>query len=175
MSANHPSNQLIIRPYCKEDVGSFYHCVRDSVSEFSQFLPWVSEQFSIFDAESWVKNAIHIFQTGRQYDFVVEEVESGNLVGGVGLLNIHFQEVDLGYFIGTAYCGLGYATQAARLAIGLARERLDLKAINIYIEENNVASIKVAEKLGAIKKERAVNFEAQSNGNMPVYHWRINL
>ena len=77
--------------------------------------------------------------------------ESGNLIGQAGLMKsiINGNEaVELGYILDNAYWHNGYGTEAARACLEYAFEELGLKTVCCSIRPENVASIRVAERLG---------------------------
>jgi ribosomal-protein-alanine N-acetyltransferase len=86
--------------------------------------------------------------------------ENNQLIGRCGFLYQHIedtQEVEITYLIDRHYWGQGLATEAAREAVKLGFERYKLPRIVALINPVNVASVRVAEKIG-MKYERDVNF-----------------
>jgi len=79
----------------------------------------------------------------------VEESATGRLVGRVG-----FHEPDgwpgfeLAWTIGREFWGKGYATEAARAALGFAFNEMGRDHVISLIDPQNVRSIAVAERLG---------------------------
>lgn len=89
--------------------------------------------------------------------WAVEERSGARLVGMVGLQQpADFPEVELGWdlFDGAAE-GRGYATEAARAARAWAREARGLGPLVSYIDPANLRSIRVAERLGAVRDDAA--------------------
>jgi RimJ/RimL family protein N-acetyltransferase len=79
----------------------------------------------------------------------VEELATGKLVGRVG-----FHEPDgwpafeLGWTIGRAWWGKGYATEAAKRCLEYAFKEMQREHVISLIDPENVNSIRVAERLG---------------------------
>jgi ribosomal-protein-serine acetyltransferase len=73
----------------------------------------------------------------------------GTIVGSCGLQNPDEPNhcIELGYWIGSAYTGNGYATRASRLMIAYAFETLDVHRVTILVSVHNDRSQRVAERL----------------------------
>jgi RimJ/RimL family protein N-acetyltransferase len=145
------NNKIRIRPFIEADIPLMCALVVNSVAEFSKYLPWATPDYNEEHSRLWVSWAHYNWQTQRQYDFVIEDVNTGEFLGGIGLLEVDFNNkcAKLGYWLGTAHTGKGLTTQAARLIIEFARNELTLEKLIIRIAEDNLASKKIAEKLGA--------------------------
>ena len=81
--------------------------------------------------------------------FAVELKETGKVIGFCGIK--YLPEIDLpevGYRFLKEYWGRGIGTEAAKACAGFAREDLKIKKLIALIIPENIASIKVAEKLG---------------------------
>jgi ribosomal-protein-alanine N-acetyltransferase len=81
--------------------------------------------------------------------WAVHERARGELIGDAGLwpLEGHGPEVELGYTLGRAWWGRGYATEAAHAALDIART-LDIPTVVAVAAPANRASINVLTKLG---------------------------
>jgi RimJ/RimL family protein N-acetyltransferase len=79
----------------------------------------------------------------------VFERDGGRLVGRVGF---HYPEgwpdFELGWTMGRASWGKGYAPEAARACLDYAFEVMKRDHVISLIDPNNAASIRVAEKIG---------------------------
>jgi RimJ/RimL family protein N-acetyltransferase len=85
--------------------------------------------------------------------YAVEEKGSGRFVGRVGLINPEgWPGLELGWMIGRDQWGRGYATEAAAAVVRMAYDPLGATHVISLIRPQNVASIRVAEKLGAIRE-----------------------
>lgn len=104
---------------------------------------------------AWRKIAMlagHWHLRGHGY-WAVEEKASGDFCGAVGLWKSHaWPELELGYWLIPAKFGRGYATEAGAVAIDFARNQLGAATLVSYIEPDNAASMKVAQRLGATRE-----------------------
>ena len=77
--------------------------------------------------------------------------ETNTFIGRCGLLpwNIDGQdEVEVAYMISKPYWGKGLGTEAAQAILDYGFTKLDLPRLVCLIDEEHIASIKVAEKIG---------------------------
>ncbi|RLA15720.1 MAG: GNAT family N-acetyltransferase [Gammaproteobacteria bacterium] len=80
--------------------------------------------------------------------YLAELIDSGEAIGICGLLKRSFLEsADLGFALMPAFCGHGYAFEAAMATIGLARDTLKLPNLVAFTADNNTRSIKLLRKL----------------------------
>lgn len=79
----------------------------------------------------------------------VFEKDTGRLVGRVGFHQPDgWPDFELGWTIGRAFWGRGYATEAAARCVRYAFEDMDRDHLISLIDPLNVASIRVAERIG---------------------------
>ncbi len=75
--------------------------------------------------------------------------DDGRQMGGIGLrLDDEHQHAELGYWLGVAYWGQGYATEAAREIVRYGFEELKLNRIFASHFGHNPASGRILRKLG---------------------------
>ena len=86
----------------------------------------------------------------------VEDRTTGELVGDVGLSPAEDEPgvIKIGYTMSPAYQGRGYATEAVRALIAYAFDTLGADVVRAYASALNLASIRVAEKVGMQLIER---------------------
>jgi [ribosomal protein S5]-alanine N-acetyltransferase len=78
----------------------------------------------------------------------------GDIVGTVSLseINIMMGTAEIGYMIGEVYFGRGIATAALKLWTSMIFELTDIRKLTASVAEQNIASIRVLEKV-RYKKE----------------------
>jgi RimJ/RimL family protein N-acetyltransferase len=119
-------------------------------------------------------------EAGGWVQLSVEERESGRLVGDVGLSPADGEPgvIKVGYTMSPAFQGRGYATEAVGALIGYALDALGFEIVRAYASAENVASIRVAEKVGMKLMERSerrhgdevwvgVRFELRNDERLP--------
>jgi ribosomal-protein-alanine N-acetyltransferase len=80
--------------------------------------------------------------------YALEELETEAVVGEVGFGTTEWGERELGWTLAAAYWGRGYATEAARACLAVADGPLVAQ-----VDVDNLASIRVAEKIGLTPRE----------------------
>jgi aminoglycoside 6'-N-acetyltransferase len=95
-------------------------------------------------------------EPGGWVQFSVEERDGGRLVGDVGLSPADGEPgvIKVGYTMAPAFQGRGYGTEAVGALVGYAFERLGAEVVRAYAGADNIASIRVAEKVGMRLVER---------------------
>ena len=90
---------------------------------------------------------------------------SGDLVGFCGVQR-QDQQLDFGYFIRQCFWGHGLGLQLCQMALQRLQQHYDLSSLQVFIADENVASQKLAQRLGWLIGKRSSN--AYEQGNM--YH-----
>jgi len=81
--------------------------------------------------------------------WAVEEKATTTLVGRIGFFNPEgWPGFELGWMLGRAHWGKGYATEGARRALAFAFAELKQRRVISLIRPGNAASVRVAERLG---------------------------
>ena len=105
--------------------------------------------------ESWRLMASYIghYQLlGFSYLPVVEKA-TGSLIGSVGLWGSEpWPELELGYWLHRNRQGLGFAKEAGEAVRDFAFDQLRVKTLVSFIAAENLPSIKLAIKLGAVRE-----------------------
>ena len=98
-------------------------------------------------------------QERHGYSFwAVIERETGTLIGDSGLYRTPTGEVELGYTLGAAWWGRGYATEAAGRWLSVAFDELGIDEVVALAEPANVASLNVLTKLGLVRDGERLAF-----------------
>lgn len=145
---------ISLRPYTTDDAQELYEAVRESIPELAPWMPWCHPDYSIEETREWLSRRDEVWEKGMDYAFRVADAQSGRMLGGVGLgqINNLHRRGNLGYWIRTSAAGRGVATRAARLVARFGFEELKLIRIEIVAAVGNLASQRVAEKVGAVRE-----------------------
>lgn len=117
--------------------------------DVARWLVRVPFPYRVAHAVAWVERSAQERAAAMGWPFIMIRRDDGALVGSMDL-SLEPDRVTgaLGYWIGEAYWGQGYATEAARAVIDFAFEGLDLKAVTANALPDNARSIRVLEKAG---------------------------
>lgn len=123
---------------------------------------------SIDEAKTFIQNYDHYdrYGYGRWSIFLKSNKQ---YLGWCGLKYHDEGYVDIGFRFHKAHWGKGYATESAQAALSLGFNVLGLKEIVGRVAEDNLASIRVLEKLGMEYWKRAV-----CHGIVDAMYYRIS-
>jgi ribosomal-protein-alanine N-acetyltransferase len=149
------TSRLILRAMREEDVAELLHVFADP----KVMAAFASPPFDRVQMERWVRrNLDHQERYGCGLFSVILRA-NGLLIGDCGLEFIDLeghQQAELGYDLRSDYWGQGLATEAARSMRDFAFESLRLPRLISLIRPGNVASRRVAEKIG-MRLERGID------------------
>ena len=150
---------LLLRAFRSDDAEAIHAAVRESMRELGQWLSWCHADYTIADTRQFLDGRAEAFQKDCEYSFAIIERASGRLVGATGINQLEKAALraNLGYWLRTSANGLGYATQATKLVARWALESLGLERIEIVAATGNVASQRVAQRVGATREAVARN------------------
>jgi len=85
------------------------------------------------------------------YNFAIVDADDGSILGGCGLTQINWQHrfANLYYWVHSRKAGRGVASAATLQLARYGFETLGLQRIEIVVAAGNLASLRVAEKVGA--------------------------
>ena len=146
----HSSVGLRIRPCEVTDAAAVHEAVISSRAELAPWMPWCTAEYGLEDARRWAQCASTDFKAGTACHFVVLS-QGGQLLGACGLsaLDAVNRRAELGYWVRSDCTGQGIATAAGKLLAAWAFANTYLQRMEILVSTRNVASQRVAERLGA--------------------------
>lgn len=100
--------------------------------------------------------------------------ETGKFIGRCGLLpwTIEGQdEVEIAYLLDKSFWGQGLATEAAKGILQYGFERLNLSRLICMIDPENIASQKVAERIGMTFEKKVNEYQGD---NLPFFIYSIS-
>ena len=164
-----PGDRVVLREFRSTDTAAVHEIVGDR-----RVAGWLS-----FDTKSYAETEelvrIATTRAGEprrsEYYLVVQRADDPDEqpVGFVRLALAGVAAAKLGYAIGSAHWGNGYATEAAALTVRLGFETLLVHRVSSAIGPENKASIAVATKLG-MSFEGRIRHHVVANGE-----WRDSL
>lgn len=159
------TERLIIREMCLDDMPAYIK-LYDSLKSCD----FVEKLYPYDEEVEFVKNYIQNMYTFFGYGlWLVFKKDSNELIGRAGIEN---REIDgetkqeIGYLIGKAYQGKGYAYEACQGILDYARTVLNFDELFACVHKENFPSIALAEKLG-------FRIYARDVGEMNIYRIEI--
>ena len=146
--------RLWMREMRPEDAADFYALNADpEVLKFTGDEPFKD----VDDSRQFLENYPSISYEKDGYGrWTCIEKSSGEIIGWCGLRLQSSGETDLGYRFHKRFWGKGYATESSILSLNVGFEELHLSYIIARACDENVASIRVMQKLGMHFREKEV-------------------
>ena len=145
---------ITLRGYCGDETGALQRLVAENTGHLRQWMPWapggavptVAERRAMAE---FVRRATAEWEGSREFDYWLEEVSTGDMVGGAGLrARIGPGALEIGYWVSASRVRRGYATAAARALTSAALGVPGVQRVEIHCDEANVASAGVPRRLG---------------------------
>lgn len=145
---------VLIRPYRPDDAGAIYEAVRESIPDLSPWVSWCHAYYSMEEAKFFLKTQAEWWKEGSVYNFAIIDAVDDVFLGGCLLNRIDRTDrfANLSYWVRSSHTRRGVASAASLLLAHFGFEELGLNRIEILVATSNVASLRVAEKLGATRE-----------------------
>jgi len=150
------SERLVLRPFAESDVDDYTAMLQAEPVRRALHL---ADDVGRWDAWSQMTGWLGQWELRGTGQWALEEKATGQFVGRTGL---HHPEradwpgVEVGWVLRPEHWGRGYATEAARRAVGYAFDELDPDALCSVILPENTRSVAVARRLGFHLEEERV-------------------
>lgn len=143
-----------IRPYQPGDAAVVYQAISESLPELSLWLPDINESTRLETVQAYIAQREDQASRRLAYDFAIIDRNEQSILGGCGLNQINWQHgyANLYYWVRTSQAGQGIAGEAARQLARYGIRTLGLQRIEILVAVENLASLRVVEKLGAARQ-----------------------
>lgn len=151
------TKRLLLRPYTEEDIPSLHSIFSDP-----QTMAYYPAPFTYEQTYNWVKRNQRRYREDGYGLWAICLKENNTFIGDCGLVKQMIAgktEVEIGYHIHKKYWSKGLATEAAKACKEYGFQYLQLNKLISMIDPNNMASIRVAEKIGFTKEKEVFIFE----------------
>jgi ribosomal-protein-serine acetyltransferase len=144
------TDRLLLEPVTPEHVPAMWAATEASMPQLHRWMPW-AKQASLANSTEFAERAEDDWAAGR--DFVFAVMLDGEYAGGFGLHSYRLEGLgELGYWIRTDLAGRGYTTEAGGAVVTFAFEAVKLYRLELRAGVENLASQRVAEKLGFLRE-----------------------
>ena len=141
------TDRLFLRKLVQTDFTDLCEMLQDTDVMYA----W-EHAFSDAQAQEWLNRQLERYEKRGVGYWAAIEKESGKMVGQIGLTWSEIDSVKVlepGYILKKAYWHKGFALEGAKACVDYAFNEMGIRKIYISIRPENIASLKVAEKLGA--------------------------
>lgn len=139
--------RLTLRPFTQGDAASLFRIFSDAaVVRFWSNGAWTG----LAQAEKMIEEALAAYREGGLCRYAITLRDTDELIGICNLRGFFEQNrrCELGYALGSAWWGRGYAAEALESLLGHAFSALDMNRIEADIDPRNEASKRLLERLG---------------------------
>ena len=143
------SDRLLLRPFREDDLSALLAI--QSRPDVARWLYWEPRtEVEVREALDRKIRAAELAEASPSVEFAVQLRETGEMIGTANLAvtSAEHRQGEIGYLLHPDHQGRGYATEAARLLLGLAFDQHDLHRVVGRLETRNTASARVLERLG---------------------------
>ena len=168
-----PTDGLIIRRYISSDVALLHDAIIDSTDHLTPWMAWISfEPLSLSDRTRLLESWSH--QWDNCEDFLMGVFIEDELVASTGLhprggLDV----VEIGYWVHARHVRHAIATRVVNALTVIAFETwAHIDRVEIHVDANNVASVRVAERCGYVlsgSEQRSPQAPGESGR---LLHWK---
>jgi RimJ/RimL family protein N-acetyltransferase len=132
---------LVLRPWTDDDVDAIVAGCNDP--EVARWIPTIPHPYTEEYARAFLNGEV----APADYRLAIEV--SATAVGGIGMkVNQHDYRGRIGYWVAASARGQGICTRALRALSRYAHDELGLQRLDLITDPDNVASQRVAEKVG---------------------------
>jgi RimJ/RimL family protein N-acetyltransferase len=137
--------RIALRSWRIEDAPALEAACQDA--EIARWIPFVPHPYTRADAEEYLRGCLE--SDDERVPFAIVELERDGLLGSIDLrLNRHQYRGHVGYWVAAPARGRGFCTAALRLLSRWALGDLQLQRLELITDPDNLASQRVAEKVG---------------------------
>lgn len=139
---------ISVIPVRLADAGALAGLVADNLVHLQTFMPKVTSLDTLAATERYLLMAEEARAAGDIFEWHIFSNE--RLCGAVRINHIEPEnrKASVGYFLGEKFQGAGLATASVRAVLHYAFERLGMNRIELRCASDNIASQRVAERLG---------------------------
>ncbi|MCP3739373.1 GNAT family N-acetyltransferase [Rossellomorea sp. BNER] len=154
------SENIYIRPFVEDDAEELVHFQIKNRKFFEKFAMIRDNDFYTLDVQKQsILDARKLAEEDKDYQFGIFLNDHNQLIGTINLFGVlrgSLQNCFIGYFLDKKHNGKGYTTEAVKLMVEYAFEKLHIHRIEAGVIPHNIGSIRVLEKAGFHKEGIAI-------------------
>ena len=140
------TQRLVMRGFCESDLDAYADMCGNP-----EVMRYIGAGQPLSRSDAWRNMAMIVghWQLRGYGMWAVEESQTGEMIGRVGFWQPEgWPGFEIGWSLRRSYWGFGFATEAATAAMNYAFTQLKRSHLISLINPQNIASIRVAQKLG---------------------------
>ena len=157
MLSQHPrfTSRFVLRPFRRRDVSSVHDAVMASLPELSIWLPWAVEDYTRNITQQFIRDSLTAWNGDRAYDLTIRSRD--NHEHHFGTISVWWTSKphltgEIGYWVRSDSTGEGICTETTARLLQIAFEELGMHRVSVRIAAGNLASERVAQKLGFVRE-----------------------
>lgn len=140
------TERLCLRPFELADAEQVYVHINDErIASVTRNIPY---PYPASAATEWISKHVEKWNHHHEANFAVIRQDDQQLMGAISLMQRDNGQVDIGYWLGVAFWGKGYMTEACEVIAKFGLEQWGLDVIHACHVEQNTASGVVLKKAG---------------------------
>ncbi|HET7466360.1 MAG TPA: GNAT family N-acetyltransferase [Candidatus Dormibacteraeota bacterium] len=143
------TERLVLEPLDAKHVEGIFEATLASRPELLPWMPWAREP-TIGAVREMLAETKQDREDQTALTFAVLERSGGAVLGVIGLNAVGDDSLELHYWMRTGHTGRGLTTEACRALLDWATRNLVVKRFVLWAGRENLASRRVAEKLGFV-------------------------
>ena len=153
---------VAVRPLVEPDAAALATAARDPLVPYYTSVP-----------DGYTEEHAREFIARGGNDFAIVDANTDEILGVIGFVLMDHARGHFGYWVGKAARGRGVATRALRLLARWAAEEHDLARLQLIVEPENLASIRVAERAGFRREARLRSYVELRGARRDVYMYAL--
>jgi RimJ/RimL family protein N-acetyltransferase len=134
-------DEVVLRPWKENDVPALVAACSDA--EIQRYIPVIPRPYTEADALAFIRG-----ESTPELHQSFAITYDGIVVGAIGITTNRMSSGSIGYWCVREARGRGLTTRALRILCRWALEELELERLELLTDPDNVASQRVAEKVG---------------------------
>lgn len=140
-----------VRLLKNSDLELYFQLIENNRKRLEDFFAGtVSKTRTFEDTKEFLAEIIRKAEDKTYYPFIVEDKESGEIIGFIDLKNIDWNipKAELGFYTDEKYAGKGLSSKAFSLLVNYCFEQMGFKKLFLRTHQSNLPAQRLAEKSG---------------------------
>ncbi|MGE0675252.1 MAG: GNAT family N-acetyltransferase [Methylibium sp.] len=162
------ADRLLLRLPSAADAGPLNRAIADSFEALNAWMDWAVKPQTLDETRAFCLESRKLWQAGTALNLLMIDKASGSIVGASGYPRLDWSvpRFEIGYWCRTAHVGRGYASEATWALSRCAFEALGAQRVELRMDDRNVRSWRVAERLGFSREAMLRNDVRVADGSL---------